>query len=453
MSFGSVPTGTKVSESERDEDTATAFDIEPGTVEDRQTRRWYGVTVFALLALGLGVLTRQPGLLLTSAFGIAFAGYGQLTSPPPIELAVERSISDTDPDADDTVEVTVTVCNESDRLLPDLRLVDGVPAKMTVESGSPRHATALRSGGETTFSYSLRTRRGHHEFEPTTVLTRDASGATERLGTVETPDTVDCEPSLPSTAVDFPLRAQTTRHTGRFPADSGGPGVEFYATREYRTGDPLSRVDWKRTARTGELTTVQYRVERSVSVILIVDARAAAYTAPDPYAPTAVEAAIEAARHVYVSLTDEGHDVGITALSPTECWLAPGHGADHRVQARELLSTHPALSPSAPDEDTNIYAAVQRIKQRASSDAQVVLFSPLTDDLVADSAIRLDAHGHRATVVTPDSSAHDTTGHQLASVRRSLRLADLRKRAIPVVDWDGTESFERALAGSTGGLR
>jgi hypothetical protein len=54
--------------------------------------------------------------------------------------------------------------------------------------------------------------------------------------------------------------------------------------------------------------------------------------------------------------------------------------------------------------------------------------------------------------VTPDPSAHDTTGHQLASVRRSLRVADLRKRAIPVVDWDGAESFERALAGSRGGL-
>jgi len=449
MSFGSVPETDPVSQTAANE--STEFEIEPGTVEDRQTRRWYGVTVFALLALGMGVLTRQPGLLLTSAFGIAFAGYGQLTSPPPVDLDVERTISDRTPEADDTVEVTVTVRNTSDRLMPDLRLLDGVPPKMTVAEGSPRHATALRPGGETTFSYSLRTRRGSHEFEPATVMTRDASGATERLGSVASPSAIDCEPTLPTRTVEFPLRSQTTRHTGRFPADAGGPGVEFYATREYQTGDPLSRVDWKRTARTGDLTTVQYRVERSVSVLLVVDARREAYSGPDPYAPTAVEAAIDAARHAYVSLTGEGHNVGITTLSPDDCWLAPGHGDDHRVQARELLATHPALSPSAPEDDTNIYAAVQRLKQRAPTDAQVVLFSPLTDDLVVDSAIRLDAHGHKTTVVTPDPTAHDTAGHQLASARRANRLADLRQRGLPVIDWDGRDAFDRVLARSKGG--
>jgi len=434
-------------------DESTTFAVEPGTVADRRTRRWYGVTVFALLALGLGVLTRQPGLLLTSAFGIAFAGYGQLTSPPPVDLDIERTISDRSPESDAVVEVTVTVRNTSDRFLPDLRLLDGVPPKLTVEDGSPRHATALRSDGETTFTYSLRTRRGHHAFEPATVLLRDASGATERVGSVASPSSIDCEPSLPVTSVPFPLRAQTTRHTGRFPADAGGPGVEFYATREYQTGDPLSRVDWKRTARTGDLTTVQYRVEQSVSVLLVVDARTEAYTGPDPDAPTAVEAAIDAARHVYVSLTGEGHSVGITALSPEACWLEPGYGDDHRVQARELLATHPAFSPSAPEADTNIYSAVQRLTQRAPSDAQIVLFSPLADDLVASSAIRLDAHGHKTTVVSPDPTTHDTPGHRLASVRRANRLADLRKRGLPVIDWNGRHDFDRVVAGAQGGRK
>ncbi|QGA83627.1 DUF58 domain-containing protein [Halomicrobium sp. LC1Hm] len=451
MSFSSIPAAATRAAGATDE--AAEFEIEPGTVVDRRTRRWYGVTVFALLALGVGVLTREPGLLLTSAFGIAFAGYGQFTSPPPVEVSVERSISDDAPDTDDTVAVTVTVRNESDRTMPDLRLVDGVPPKMTVVEGSPRVATALRPGQETTFSYSLRARRGRHEFEPTTVLARDASGATERRGTVDAPDTVGCEASLPSQSVAFPLRSQTTRHTGRFPADTGGPGVEFYATREYRPGDPLNRVDWNRTARTGDLTTVQYRVERSVSVVLVVDARQAAYAAPAPQARTALDAAVDAAGHAYVSLTDAGHDVGLTALSPTDCWLSPGNGDEHRVRAREFLSTEPALSPSGPDAETNLYAAVQRIRRRAPTDAQIVVFSPLTNDHVAGAAIRLDANGHRTTVVSPDPTADDSAGHRLAGVRRSLRLADLRQRDIPVVDWDGTEPFPHALARWDGGSR
>ena len=448
MSFSSPPATSSAGTATPSEE---AVEVEPEIVERRQTRRWYGVTVFALLALGTGVLTRQPGLLLASAFGIAFAGYGQLTSPPPVELSIDRSLSDATPDAEDTIEVTVTVRNESEQTMPDLRLVDGVPPTMTVADGSPRHAATLRPGRETTFTYALRARRGHHEFEPATALTRDVAGATERRGTVAAPDTVDCVPSLPSRSVPFPLRSQTTRHTGRFPADAGGPGVEFYATREYRTGDPLSRVDWNRTARTGDLTTVQYRVERRVSVLLVVDARREAYTAPDPHAPAAVEAAIEAARHAYVSLTAAGHDVGITTLSPTSGWLSPGRGPEHRVRVREFLATHPALSPSAPEADTNVYAAVQQVQRRAPADAQTVLLSPMTDDLVASSALRLDAHGYEPTVVSPDPTASDSAGHRVARVRRRLRLADLRQRGIPVIDWDGSEPFPRALARSRGG--
>lgn len=427
-------------------DDPTTFDLEPGEVHDRPTRRWYGVTVFALLALGLGVLTRQPGLLLASAFGVAFAGYGRVTTPPPVELAVERSVSDRETAAGESVTVTVTVRNESERTMPDLRLVDGVPAQLTVTDGTPRHATALRPGGEATFSYDVALRRGDHEFRPTTVVARDASGATERVTSAAAETHVACQPSLPGPSVTFPLRAQTSQYTGRFPADSGGPGVEFYATREYRPGDPLSRIDWNRTARTGEFTTVEYRVERTVTVVLVVDARAAAYRASEPADRSAVERSVDAARQAYASITAENHAVGVSALSPEDCWLAPGNGPNHRVRARELFGTHPALSPVPTTEDTSVYATVQTLKGRLPADAQVVLFSPLCDDFVCQSAVRLDAHGYPTTVVSPDPTADDTAGHRLAGVRRSLRIADLRRRAIPVIDWDGTDDFDRALA-------
>ncbi len=427
---------------------SASYGVEPGEVTERQTRRWYGVTVVALLTLGLGVLTSQPGLLLASAFGVAFAGYGQLTTPPEMDVAVERSLSDADPDEGDEVTVTVTVRNDGDRAMVDLRLVDGVPPGLVVTEGTQRHGMALRPGEASTYSYVVTAHRGDHVFQPTTVIARDASGATERVTSVATETAVTCEPTLPTTTLEFPLRAQTSQHTGRFPADAGGPGVEFYATREYRPGDPLSRIDWNRTARTREFTTVEYRVERTVTVVLLVDARAEAYRASAPHERSAVERSVEAAREAYVSLTAEGHDVGVSALSPTDCWLSPGKGPDHRVRATKLFGTHPAVSPVPHTEETNIYASIQTLKSRLPGDAQVVLFSPLCDDLVVDSIVRLDAYGHLTTVVSPDPTTDDTAGHRVARARRSLRIADLRRRAIPVVDWDADEEFERAVAGS-----
>ena len=428
-------------------DDPSSYVVEPGRVEERQTRRWFGVTVVALLTLGLGVLTRQPGLLLASAFGVAFAGYGQLTTPPEIDLNLERVVSDPDPADGEEVTVTVTVRNDSDRTMVDLRLVDGVPPGLTVTGGTPRHGTALRPGEESTYSYAVTARRGDHAFGPTTVIARDASGATERVTAVETETAIACEPRLPSPLESFPLRAQTSQFTGRFPADAGGPGVEFYATREYQSGDPLSRIDWNRTARTGEFTTVEYRVERTVTVVLLIDAREEAYVASEPYERSAVERSVDAARRAYVSLTEEGHDVGVSALSPTDCWLAPGKGPEHRVRATELFGTHSALSPVTRTEETNIYTTVQTLKGRLPSDAQVVVFSPLCDDLVVDSIIRIDAYGHLSTVVAPDPTNDDTTGHEVGRARRSLRIADLRRRGIPVIDWDDDETFERAVAG------
>lgn len=427
-------------------DVRTDYGLDPGEVTDRQTRRWYGVTVFALLALGLGVLTGQSGLLLASAFGVAFAGYGRLTTPPSTDVALDRTVSTATANDGEEVAVTVTLRNESDHAMVDLRVVDGVPPQLTVVTGTPRHATALRPGDEATYSYAVTVRRGNHEFRPATVIARDASGATERVASVRTETTISCEPTLPETATEFPLRMRTSRYTGRFPADAGGPGVEFYATRDYRPGDSLSRIDWNRTARTGEFTTVEYRVERTVTVVLLVDARESAYRASGPYERSAVERSVDGARRVYVSLTGEGHRVGVSALSPVDCWLAPGAGSNHRHLARELFGTHPALSPTPTTADTNVYATVQRLKQRLPGDAQVVLFSPLSDDLIVDTAVRLDAHGYPTTVVAPDPTTDETTGHQVARVRRSLRVAGLRKRGVPVIDWDESDEFERAVA-------
>lgn len=425
-----------------------AIENTSGEVIDRQTRRWYGVSSFALLALGLGVLTSQPGLLLASALGLAFAGYGHLTEPPAVDLHVDRTVGDESPEPGDDVTVTVTVRNDSDRPLFDLRLVGGVPARLRVVDGTPRLGTALRPDGSVSFSYVVTASRGVHTFDPVTVVLRDASGATERVTTVGERDSLSCEPTLPTPSLSFPLRSQTSQFNGRFPADSGGPGVEFYATREYERGDPLSRIDWKRTARTGDLTTVEYRVERTATVVLVVDARQEAYVAADTGSRSAVERAIEAAGEVASSLLADGHAVGVTAMSPHDCWLPPARGDTHRVEVSETLATHPAFSPVEPSGEANVYQLTQRIRRRLASDVQLVVFSPLADAFLAESVVRLNAHGHLTTVVSPDPTATDSPGHRLSTVERTLRLGDLRRRGVPVVDWDADESFPRALAGS-----
>ena len=419
------------------------------TLAERETRRWYGVGTLSLLALGVGVITGTAPPLLAGIFGLAFAGYAELTAPPALDLAVERTIDATEPDPGDAVTVTVSVTNEGRRPLLDLRLVDGVPARLGVTDGSPRHGAVLLPGASTTFTYTLRATPGEHRFDRLAVVGRDASGANERVATVGDRSVVRCTAAFPTDPPAMPLRSKVSQFTGRFPGDTGGPGLEFHATRQYRRGDPLSRVDWRRTARTGELTTVEFRVERTVRVGLVFDTRREAHRAPTPQDPSAVERSIEAGITAYASLTGEGHDVGIAAIAPADCWLGPGSGDRHRTAARHVFTTSPALSTLPPEEETNIYETTQRLKGRLSADAQVMLFSPLTDDQILDTAVRLDAHGYAVTVVAPDPTTDETTGQVYARVQRRLRIADLRSRAIPVVDWNGDEAFGQAIARAT----
>ncbi len=423
---------------------ATASATVVGVDRDRETDRWRGVSAAALLTGGVGIVLGRPVVLLLAVVGVGFAAYARAAVPPPAAVEVERTVSDPEPAPDDEVTVTVTVRNVGDGTLPDLRYVDGVPEATTVTEGSPRIGTSLRSGRAARFSYRLDARRGVHEFGSATVLVRDFSGAIERALSVEVESEVVCIPQLePLPAV--PLRAQTTQYTGRVTTDVGGEGVEFHATREYRPGDALNRIDWNRRARTGRLATLEFREERAATVVVLVDCRDRAYRVPEPGAASALDRSVEAAGRLVATLLDSGDRVGVAGLGPGDCWVAPGASTDHRTRVRRLLATHPTLDP-VPGGD-RFYPALEmaRLRRRLPDDAQVVLLSGLGDQYVAEVARRLDAYGYPVTVVSPDATADRTAGHRLARVERTNRIDDLRQAGLRVVSWDSDEPLEVAV--------
>ncbi|WP_160134286.1 DUF58 domain-containing protein [Halococcus salsus] len=423
--------------------------VEDETV--RRTGRWRGVSALALVAGAVGILAAVPGLVLCGVVGIAFAAVSRSARPPPVTLRIERSVSESRPAPDETVTVTVEVENVGEAICNDLRVVDGVPPGLGVAEGSPRFATApLRPGETASFSYGIAATRGVHRFESAFVLLRDTVGATERVARVPaaTDTPLTCVPPL-GFGIEGSLRDQTIDQPGRVLTDVGGSGVAFQATREYRPGDPLSRVDWNRLAKTGDLSTVDLREERAAAVVLLVDAREEAYRASGPEAESAVSRSVRAAGALYVGLTNAENPTGIAALSPDPYWLAPGSGPTHRAQVREALATHPAFAPAPPDEPFFPSIRLRRLRRRLPARAQVVVCAPVCDDALVRLLRRLDVGGHRVSVVSPDPTATDTPGSQLARTERRVRLSKLRAAGIPVIDW-GDEPLAVALARAGG---
>ncbi|WP_458187830.1 DUF58 domain-containing protein [Haladaptatus sp. NG-WS-4] len=277
-----------------------------------ETHRWRGVIALSLAAGAAGLAVDRPEMLFLAVIGVVFAAYPRVMGTPEPNLRIEPRLSNRTPRPGDEVTVTVTVTNDGG-FLPGVRIVDGVPALLSVSGGSPRKGVALWPGRSVSFSYRVEAKHGKHPFEPATVA-------------------ADTELDCTATTADGPLRDQTLDQVGRIVAQDGGSGIEFYRTHEYRSGDAIHRIDWNRYARTGDLTTVEYREENAATVVLLVDARRSAYRAATDE-PHAVAYSVSAAEQLFGTLHRDRNLVGLAAFGRESCWLEPGAGRTHRAKA------------------------------------------------------------------------------------------------------------------------
>lgn len=413
----------------------------------RRTGRWNVPLLAGLFAIGVGVLLAEPTLLLLAVPALAFTAYGHLTPDPPAPttLEIERSLDDASPSHGQPVTVTTTVRNTGANPIFDLRVADGVPRLLPVERGVARHATVLGPGEETTFSYTLIAKHGVHRFEPASVLVRDPAGSTVREAALETDTELACLPSVRTLPVD---------HGGRFrsgsTADTSGSGLEFATVRDYRRGDPLRRIDWNRYARSGELSTVSFREDRSSPVVCCLDARGCCYRASDADDLHAVAYGTAAVQAVLTPIAERGSPVGLAVVSAAFEWISPARGDAHVETVRRTLADPDAVpvDPSLSDRrwrDVSFRAQLRILRRRIDRDVGIVLVSPLFDAAPVAAARTLTAAGYSVTVLSPDTTTNRSRGTELERLRRDNRIAQLRRGGIDVIDWPPEQSLEAAI--------
>lgn len=412
--------------------------------DHRATDRLRLVGGLVLTAVGLGVLLRSPAVLLAGAVGTSLLAHRFAGGVPDPTLRVERRVAESDPDPGDALDVTVTVENTGESTLFDLRLFDGVPPALSVVEGSPRHYTGLRPGASATIEYAVDVTGGRHEFDPLGVVARSASGAAERTTTVgvEGETVVECEVK-PDPDTGAPARTETQRGIGSVVTDIGGSGIEFHSTREYRAGDPLRRIDWRRLARGGDLATLQFNVERSTTVVVVLDTRAAAFVGVGE--DSAVERSVGAAASAVSELVYSNDRVGLATLGPRRCWIPPRAGRRQWPIVSDALASNEALTHPDPDERFLTYSTLHWLRTRLPERAQVVFFTPLADDESLQIARRLQARGYPPTIVSPRPTGTATPGQVVAHLEREQRLSRVRDVGLLAVDWREDEPLEAAF--------
>ncbi|MFB6228471.1 MAG: DUF58 domain-containing protein [Halobacteriales archaeon] len=421
--------------------------------------------VVGVAAVVVGTLLGNGAVLLSAVVGFAYAGYGYAMPEPEADVRVERSIETASPAAGTNVAVSVTVTNEGETAIPDLRVRDAPPEDLTVVEGKTALATSL--GGEETaaLSYRVEATTGTHHFGETELVAENVSGTARFRADV----TIETRLSCDHTTDVVPLSDQTTPLEGRVPADSGGTGTEFYATREYRAGDPPNRIDWNRYASTRDPTTIEFREHRAAEVLVVLDADSPAdvhrSATADPVtlgrsAGREIVARLLAANNAVGAARVDRFDTAAFGRRATIDYLQPLADDLQSTRIERLFATEIDDIGSALNSDPFPGASggmdrcvrfkhdgADRVVRSLPEETQVIALTPLLDDRQVDTLARFLSAGHDVTVAMPDVLP-DTPGGRIDGLDRGDRIDSLRRRGAVVLPWSPEEPLSIALARS-----
>lgn len=195
-----------------------------------------------------------------------------------------------------------------------------------------------------------------------------------------------------------------------------GEGLEFQELRDYRPGDTMRQVDWKATARRGQLVSRQYQDERNQQVMLLLDCGRRLHAREGDLAH--FDHVLDAALLLAWVASRQGDAVGFQTFGGVERFLPPVRGAyavERLVDA--LFDLQASLeSPDYP-------AAAARLMERQRRRALVLLVTNLRDEDEDELVPTLRLLRRRHLV--------------LVASLRELALGRLRDQAV--------ESFDAAL--------
>jgi uncharacterized protein (DUF58 family) len=215
------------------------------------------------------------------------------------------------------------------------------------------------------------TRRGDRVADRVTIRTTGPLGLAGRQASVPVPGRLRVLPEFASRR-HLPSRLARLRELdGRAAVQVRGPGTEFDSLREYVVGDDVRAIDWRATARRGDVVVRTWRPERDRRVLVVVDAgRTAAVRVLD--APR-LDASIEAALLLGALASHAGDRVELLAY-------------DRRVRARVAGTGAPRLMAGLADAlatvdaelvETDWSGVVAHVRERLSQRALVVLLTAL----------------------------------------------------------------------------
>jgi uncharacterized protein (DUF58 family) len=262
--------------------------------------------------------------------------------------------------------------------------------------------------------------------------------ASDRLAVFSFEDVVDLRAPLrvyprPEHLLGLLKPLETQVFTGNQVARAKGDGIEFADIRPFVPGDRVRRVNWRASARRGELVVNEHHPERNTDVILFLDTFSEARTRERGTLDLTVRAAAALATE-YLARKDR---VGVVGFGGILNWLLPATGLVQLYRIVDaLLDTEIVLNYAWKDVDL-------LPPRTLPPKALVVALTPLLDERAARALLDLRARGFDLAIVEvspvafapPGPEETDELAHRLWLHGRAALRWQYESAGVPVVEW------------------
>jgi uncharacterized protein (DUF58 family) len=268
-------------------------------------------------------------------------------------IAVERQPHFQEIRLGDSLTIGLQIKNQSNYWIPWVILEDRLPRAaihappQALElAGKAIRLQSFASRQNGLFTYSIRSkRRGYFQIGPTILETGDLLGLHRSYRVVNQPQYISV---LPRIVAMEGLEIASRRPMGEMRVEDRGmeDPTLMAGIRQYQAGDPINRVHWKATARTGVLHTRIFQPTCLQGAMLLVDLHEASN--PQHHEPVRSDLAVTAAASIAHMLYTLGQPFGL---------VSNGRDAADRVRTVVAQTTY-----------TDHQEAVRNIDMRATSE-------------------------------------------------------------------------------------
>ena len=309
-----------------------------------------------------------------------------------------------------------------------------IPRGLTIVEGDNPCSVRLRDGDERTPSLTLRCDRwGSVELGDIHLRARRRIGMLMWEDRVRRPHRLQIYPR-PELLQSLVAPLETQLATGDLVARIRADGLEFADTRGFVPGDRLRSVNWRASARHGDLIVNERHPDRNADVVLILDSFAEARSGDE--GDGTLERAVRAAATLAGRYLARRDRVGLVTFGGILRWLEPGGGVVQRYRLIDaLLET--GVEFSYAWKDVNIIPA-----RTLPPKALVVAVTPLLDERSIAALFDLRARGHDLAIVevSPEDIVSPAAGldglaYRLWLLQRAALRARFERSGVAVARW------------------